>query len=113
DLNERGFSGAIFPDEGMDLPGEEVKGNATQRLNGAEGFGDARESEQRGTHLAVGAPVPRRRLEPDQADCASPTWNRTKRRIVTSSPSDLATWATCSRTEISEFFFTKPWSTRQ
>ena len=38
----------------------------------------------------------------------SPTWKRTKRRMVISSPSALATPPICSLTEISEFFFTKP-----
>ena len=45
--------------------------------------------------------------------CASPTWKRTKPRMVISSPSCLATEATCSLTVTSEFRFTKPWSTRQ
>ena len=44
---------------------------------------------------------------------ASPTWNRTNPRIVISSPNCLATDAVCSLTVTSEFFFTKPWSTRQ
>ena len=43
----------------------------------------------------------------------SPTWNRTKRRMVISSPSCLAICATCSLTLTSELRFTKPWSTRQ
>lgn len=44
---------------------------------------------------------------------ASPTWKRTKRRMVIWSPNCLATEPTCSLTEISEFFLTNPWSTRQ
>ena len=48
-----------------------------------------------------------------QAGDLSPTWKRTKRRIVISSPRRFATWPTCSLTLISEFFLTKPWSTRQ
>src|ERR1035438_4324830 len=43
-----------------------------------------------------------------QAVAASPIWNRTKRRMVISSPNCLATDATCSLSEISEFFLTKP-----
>src|ERR1043166_1205038 len=43
----------------------------------------------------------------------SPTWKRTKRRIVMLSPSCLATEPTCSFTETSELRLTNPWSTRQ
>jgi len=44
----------------------------------------------------------------DHEAALSPTWKRTKRRIVISSPNCLATEPTCSLTETSEFFFTKP-----
>ena len=43
----------------------------------------------------------------------SPTWKRTKWRMVISSPSCLLICATCSLTLTSELRFTKPWSTRQ
>src|SRR6266516_5946932 len=50
---------------------------------------------------------------PTHAAVVSPTRKRMNRRMLISSPSCLATPATCYLTVISEFLFTKPWSSRQ
>jgi hypothetical protein len=40
DLDQGGFSGAVFPDQGMNLPGANIKIDIFKHRNTAEGFGD-------------------------------------------------------------------------
>ena len=48
DLDQRGFSGAIFTEQRVDLAREQGDGNAAQSAHGTKGFGDAAEFKDGG-----------------------------------------------------------------
>jgi hypothetical protein len=47
DFDERRFPRAVLTDQAVNLAGAKVEGNAFERVDAGEGFGDARQLEKR------------------------------------------------------------------